>query len=54
MPDNTGVIIRINDDGSISTGAEKGPFFDVAGSNDTLKVMYAYGIRNCYGMDFDP
>ncbi len=53
-PDNSGVVIRLNPDGSVPSGAEKGPFLDVAGSNASLQTMYAYGIRNSYGMDFDP
>jgi glucose/arabinose dehydrogenase len=46
--------MRVNPDGSAPAGAEKGPFFDVAGGNANLQVMYAYGVRNSYGMDFDP
>jgi len=53
-PDYTGQILRVNDDGSVPTGAERGPFYDVAGANDNLKILYAYGVRNSYGMDFDP
>ena len=54
-PDNSGCVIRLNPNGSIpSTATDKGPFFDVAGTNDALKSMYAYGIRNSFGMDFDP
>lgn len=53
-PDDTAVVIRVNPDGSTPTGTEKGPFYDVAGGNASLETMYAYGIRNSYGMDFDP
>lgn len=53
-PDNTAVVVRLNADGSIPSGADKGPFFDVAGADTSLQSMYAYGIRNSYGMDFDP
>lgn len=53
-PDNTAVVVRVNSDGSIPTGDERGPFFDVANGNTSLETMYAYGIRNSYGMDFDP
>jgi len=58
-PDNahmTGVILRLNDDGS--TPADN-PFFNAA-TNLTgeaaanLKKVFAYGIRNSFGMDFDP
>lgn len=58
-PDNahlTGVILRLNDDGS--TPADN-PFFDAsttltgeAAAN--IKKVFAYGIRNSFGMDFDP
>src|SRR5690606_22212811 len=41
--DGSGVIIRINADGSIPSGTDRGPFYDVAGDNEWLKVMYAYG-----------
>ncbi len=53
-PDNSGVVVRLNGDGGIPSGADKGPFFDVAGGNVSLQSMYAYGIRNSYGIDFDP
>jgi glucose/arabinose dehydrogenase len=53
-PDNTGVVVRLNDDGTIPTGTDAGPFYSVAGGNLFLQMMYAYGIRNSYGMDFDP
>jgi glucose/arabinose dehydrogenase len=52
----TGVILRLNDDGT--TPADN-PFYSVgadiggeAGSN--IQKIYAYGIRNSFGMDFDP
>ena len=58
-PDNahlTGVILRLNDDGSTPVD---NPFFD-ATTNLTgeaaanIKKVFAYGIRNSFGMDFDP
>src|SRR6185503_6802472 len=58
-PDNahlTGVILRLNDDGS--TPGDN-PFFN-ATTNLTgeaaanLKKVFAYGVRNSFGMDFDP
>lgn len=58
-PDNahmTGVILRLNDDGS--TPGDN-PFFN-ASTNLTgeaalnLKKVFAYGVRNSFGMDFDP
>jgi uncharacterized repeat protein (TIGR01451 family) len=58
-PDNahlTGVILRLNDDGSTPVD---NPFFDAnsglngeAGTN--VKKVFAYGVRNSFGMDFDP
>jgi aldose sugar dehydrogenase len=52
----TGVIVRLNDDGTTPTD---NPFYDVgaeiggpAGAN--IQKIYAYGIRNSYGMNFDP
>lgn len=47
-PDDTSVILRINDDGSIPTD---NPFFAQGGN---LAKYFAYGIRNSFGMDFDP
>ena len=47
-PDNTGVIFRINDDGSAPSD---NPFF-VQGGN--LAKYYAYGVRNSFGLAFDP
>lgn len=52
----TGVILRLNDDGS--TPADN-PFFNIS-TNLTgeaaanIKKVFAYGIRNSFGMDFDP
>ena len=58
-PDNehlTGVILRLNTDGTApkdnpfyKAGAERG---GQVGAN--LKKLYAYGIRNSFGMAFDP
>ena len=58
-PDNnhlTGVIIRLNDDGSTPT---ENPFFTVGaemggevGAN--LQKVFAYGVRNSFGLTFDP
>jgi aldose sugar dehydrogenase len=52
----TGVIVRLNDDGTTPTD---NPFYDAgaaiggqAGAN--IQKIYAYGIRNSYGMNFDP
>jgi glucose/arabinose dehydrogenase len=58
-PDNahlSGVIMRLNDDGSTPTD---NPFFAVgaqrggeAGAN--IQRVFAYGLRNTFGIDFDP
>jgi glucose/arabinose dehydrogenase len=49
-PDDTGVIFRVNpEDGSAASG---NPFAN--SGNKSLSRYYAYGIRNSFGMDFDP
>jgi glucose/arabinose dehydrogenase len=57
-PDNahlTGVILRLNDDGSTPTD---NPFFSAGaarwrvGSN--IQKIFSYGLRNSFGLDFDP
>jgi glucose/arabinose dehydrogenase len=49
-PDGTGGILRMTQDG--------GPVMDNAtkelGSEYPLNLYYAYGVRNSFGMDFDP
>ena len=47
-PDDTGVILRLNDDGTIPID---NPFFAQGGN---LAKYYAYGIRNGFGLAFDP
>jgi glucose/arabinose dehydrogenase len=54
LPDDTSVILRINPDGSPAQG---NPFLNISRSNSgysNLSKYYAYGIRNSFGMDFDP
>lgn len=46
-PDDTGVILRLNDDGTAAAG---NPFSASAG----FEKYFAYGIRNSFGMAFDP
>jgi aldose sugar dehydrogenase len=48
VPDNTGVVFRVNDDGSTPSD---NPFFFLGGN---LARYYAYGIRNSFGLAFDP
>jgi glucose/arabinose dehydrogenase len=43
-PDDTSVILRVDHDGNAASGALPGD----------LARYYAYGIRNSFGMDFDP
>jgi len=52
----TGVILRLNDDGSTPTD---NPFYRAGASmggvvGDSIQRVYAYGLRNCFGMAFDP
>ena len=52
----TGVVLRLNDDGSTPTD---NPFFNATGNFTgeaaaNLKKVFAYGVRNSFGMDFDP
>ena len=47
-PDDSGVILRLNDDGSVPLD---NPFAALGGN---LAKYYAYGIRNSFGMAFDP
>jgi aldose sugar dehydrogenase len=47
-PDGTGGILRVTQDGQIVNG--KG----ILGDDHPLDMYYAYGIRNSFGMDFDP
>src|SRR5215208_4800123 len=51
----TGVILRLNDDGSTPPD---NPVFNVSSGTDQATVntkrLFAYGIRNSFGMDFDP
>ena len=48
VPDNTGIILRVNDDGSAPSD---NPFFALGGN---LAKYYAYGVRNGFGLAFDP
>jgi glucose/arabinose dehydrogenase len=44
----TGVVLRLNDDG---TAPADNPFFSVGG---VVEKVFAYGLRNSFGMAFDP
>ncbi len=58
-PDNahlTGVILRLNDDGSTPND---NPFFAAGAAmggevGANIQKIFAYGVRNTFGMDFDP
>jgi glucose/arabinose dehydrogenase len=52
----TGVIVRLNDDG---TAPADNPFFDAGAAiggevGANVQKLFAYGIRNSFGMAFDP
>ena len=52
----TGVILRLNDDGSTPTD---NPLFNAGAAiggevGDNIKKVFAYGVRNSFGMAFDP
>jgi glucose/arabinose dehydrogenase len=59
QPDNahlTGVILRLNDDG---TPPSDNPFFAAGAAiggevGENIQKVFAYGLRNTFGMDFDP
>ena len=46
-PDGRGGILRVTQDGKVVEGG-------VLGNTTLLKSYYAYGIRNSFGIDFDP
>jgi glucose/arabinose dehydrogenase len=46
-PDGSSAILRITQDGHMTGGG-------ILGGNGTIEKYYAYGIRNSFGMDFDP
>ena len=45
-PDSTGGILTLASDGR--------PYANILGSSDPTSKYYAYGIRNSFGLDFDP
>ncbi|HEV8187661.1 MAG TPA: PQQ-dependent sugar dehydrogenase, partial [Pyrinomonadaceae bacterium] len=53
----TGVILRLNDDGSTPTDnpfINAIPPFGLFQVGNNVRKIFAYGIRNSFGMDFDP
>lgn len=51
-PDNTGVIWRI--DATSGEGASDNPFFTPAAPAPLMNRYFAYGVRNSFGLTFDP
>jgi glucose/arabinose dehydrogenase len=51
-PDDKSVVFRVNRDTGMSV--EGNPFDNYAGDMEKLRRYYAYGIRNSFGLDFDP
>jgi aldose sugar dehydrogenase len=55
-PDDKSVILRVDKD--TGTAAQDNPFYNnnnnYTGDMEKLQRYYAYGIRNSFGMDFDP
>lgn len=47
-PDTTSIVFRVQDDG---TPPADNPFYAMGGA---MQLVYAYGIRNSFGFDFDP
>jgi glucose/arabinose dehydrogenase len=50
-PDDTGVILRTRVDGS---PVQDNPFIDATGPLAPMNRYYGYGVRNSFGMAFDP
>jgi glucose/arabinose dehydrogenase len=51
-PNDKSVILRVDRDNG--TPVEDNPFYNYTGEMEKLRRYYAYGIRNSFGMDFDP
>jgi glucose/arabinose dehydrogenase len=51
-PDDKSVILRVDRD--TGSPVEDNPFYNYTGELENLRRYYAYGIRNSFGMDFDP
>ncbi len=50
-PDDTGVIFRVDASGA---GLADNPFYDALDPSDPMNRYFAYGIRNSFGLTFDP
>jgi glucose/arabinose dehydrogenase len=51
-PDDKSVVLRV--DRNTGMPAEDNPFYNYTGDMEKLQRYYAYGIRNSFGLDFDP
>lgn len=51
-PDDKSVVFRVNRDTGMP--ANDNPFYSYGREMEKLRKYYAYGIRNSFGMDFDP
>ena len=52
-PDDTSVILRLDQEGK-GVGNTLSNSFDLLGGTSNLTKYYAYGVRNSFGLDFDP
>ncbi len=50
-PDDSGVIFRVDTNGAALSDS---PFFNPLNPSDPMNRYYAYGIRNSFGLTFDP
>ncbi len=50
-PDNTSVIFRVDSNGA---GLPDNPFYNPLVPGDPMNRYYAYGVRNSFGLTFDP
>jgi glucose/arabinose dehydrogenase len=51
-PSDRSVVLRVHRD--TGSPVEDNPFYNYTGEMEKLRRYYAYGIRNSFGMDFDP
>jgi glucose/arabinose dehydrogenase len=51
LPNDTGVIFRVNRGGH---APPDNPFLNAADANDPMNRYFAYGVRNSFGIAFDP
>jgi glucose/arabinose dehydrogenase len=51
-PDDKSVVLRVNRETGLPV--PDNPFYSYSGEMEKLRKYYAYGIRNSFGMDFDP